>query len=109
MSPQKAVQNLLVVNAYRCFVESDEHNEGHKITKGEIFLEPDSTVKCFDSSIYYFVFILRSLHTCSRKNKREVVFVKRRISTAYSLVAVIAALQFLYGLAKNFGALGFTG
>ena len=22
-----------VVNAYRCFVESDEHNEGHKITK----------------------------------------------------------------------------
>ena len=23
----------LVVNAYGCFVESDEHNEGHKITK----------------------------------------------------------------------------
>ena len=34
---------------------------------------------------------------CSRKNKREVVFAKRRISTAYSLVAVIAVLhvQFL--------------
>ena len=32
---------------------------------------------------------------CSRKNKREVVFVKRRISTGYSLVAVIAVLQFL--------------
>ena len=29
---------------------------------------------------------------CSRKNKREVVFAKRRISTAYSLVAM---LQFL--------------
>ena len=23
----------LVVNEYGCFVESDEHNEGHKITK----------------------------------------------------------------------------
>ena len=23
----------LVENAYACFVESDEHNEGHKITK----------------------------------------------------------------------------
>ena len=23
----------LVVNAYGCFVESDEHNEGHKSTK----------------------------------------------------------------------------
>ena len=32
---------------------------------------------------------------CSRKNEREVVFAKRRISTAYSLVAVIAVLQFL--------------
>ena len=38
---------------------------------------------------------------CSRKNKREVVFAKRRISTTYSeineiiLVAVIAVLQFL--------------
>ena len=34
---------------------------------------------------------------CSRKNKREVVFAKRRINTvtAYSLVAVIAVLQFL--------------
>ena len=31
---------------------------------------------------------------CSRKNKREVVFAKRQISTAYSLVAVIAVLQF---------------
>ena len=28
---------------------------------GEIFLKPDSTVKCFDSSIYYFVLILRKL------------------------------------------------
>ena len=56
---------------------------------GEIFLKPDSTVKCFDSSIYYYVLILiGSLGMCSRKNKREVVFAKRRIGTAYSLVAV---------------------
>ena len=33
---------------------------------------------------------------CSRKNEREDVFAKRRISTAYSLVAVIAVLHFLY-------------
>ena len=33
---------------------------------------------------------------CCRKNKREVIFAKRRISAAYSLVAVIALLQFLY-------------
>ena len=45
----------LVVNAYGCFVESDEHNEG------EIFLKPVSTVKCFDSSIYHCVLILRRL------------------------------------------------
>ena len=32
---------------------------------------------------------------CSRKNKREVVFAKRRISTAYSLVAVIAVPQLM--------------
>ena len=32
----------------------------------------------------------------SRKNKKEVVFAKRRISTANSLVAVIAVLQLLY-------------
>ena len=31
-------------------------------------------MKCFDSSIYYFVLILRKLlGLCSRKNKREVV------------------------------------
>ena len=30
---------------------------------------------------------------CSGKNKREVVFAKRPMSTAYSLVAVIAVLQ----------------
>ena len=36
----------------------------------------------------------------SRKNKREVVFAKRRISTAYSLVAVIAVLHFLYVLLR---------
>ena len=80
-----------------CFIESDEHNEGHKITKppGEIFLKTDSTVKCFDSSIYYFVLILRKLSMCSRNNKREVVFTKRRISTVYSLVSVIAVLHFL--------------
>ena len=30
----------------------------------------------------------------SRKNKRDVVLAKRRISTAYSLVAAIAVLQF---------------
>ena len=34
---------------------------------------------------------------CSRKNKREVVFAKRRISTAQRLVAEIAVLHFLYG------------
>ena len=55
----------LVVNVYGCFVESHEHFEGHKITKrlisGEIFLKRDSTVKCFDSSIYYFLLILRKL------------------------------------------------
>ena len=38
---------------------------------------------------------------CSRKNEREVVSAKRRISTAYSLVAVIAALHFLSGFAKD--------
>ena len=27
----------------------------------EIFLKPDSTVKCFDFSIYYIVLILRKL------------------------------------------------
>ena len=32
---------------------------------------------------------------CSRKNKREVVFAKRRISTAYSLVAVTLCYSFL--------------
>ena len=32
---------------------------------------------------------------CSRKNEREDVFAKRRISTAYTLVAVIAVLHFL--------------
>ena len=32
---------------------------------------------------------------CSRKNKREVVLAKRRISTANSLVTVIAVLHFL--------------
>ena len=78
----------LVVNAYGCFVESDEHNEGHKIRQrlkpGEIFLKPDSTVKCFDSLIYYFVQFLGSLGMCSRKNEREVVSAKRRISTAYT-------------------------
>ena len=45
--------------------ESDEHNEGHKLRNveapGEVLLKPDSTVKCFDSSIYYFVLILRKL------------------------------------------------
>ena len=29
---------------------------------------------------------------CSQKNKREAVFANRRISTAYSLVAVIAVV-----------------
>ena len=32
---------------------------------------------------------------CSRTNKREVVFAKRRIRTAYSLVAVIAVSQMM--------------
>ena len=40
---------------------------------------------------------------CSRKNKREVVFAKRRISTAYSLVAVIAVTVSL-GLAEDWFA-----
>ena len=40
---------------------------------------------------------------CSRKNKREVVFTKRRISTAYSLVTVIAVTVSL-GLAKDWFA-----
>ena len=38
---------------------------------------------------------------CSRKNKREVVFAKRRISTAYSLAAVITVSL---GLAKDWFA-----
>ena len=32
---------------------------------------------------------------CSRKNKREVVFAKRQISTAESCRCIIAVLQFL--------------
>ena len=39
----------------------------------------------------------------SRKNKREVVFAKRRISTTYSLVAVIAVTLSL-GFAKDWFA-----
>ena len=38
---------------------------------------------------------------CSRKNERQVVFARRQISTAYSLVAVIAVLHFLSGFAKD--------
>ena len=34
---------------------------GNVSAPGEITLKPDSTVKCFDSSIYYFVLILRKL------------------------------------------------
>ena len=37
---------------------------------------------------------------CSRKHEREVVFAKRRISTTYSLVAVIAVTLSL-GFAKD--------
>ena len=34
MSPERSSSKFkVVVNAYRCFVESDERNEGHKITK----------------------------------------------------------------------------
>ena len=33
----------------------------HQAAPGEVFLKPDSTVKCFDSSIYYFVLILRKI------------------------------------------------
>ena len=40
----------------------------------------------------------------SRKNEREVVFAKRRISTVYSLVAVIAVLHVLSGFAKDWFA-----
>ena len=39
----------------------------------------------------------------SRKNKREVVFAKRRISTTYSLVTVIAVTLSL-GFAKDWFA-----
>ena len=39
---------------------------------------------------------------CSRKNKREIVFAKRRISTAqYSLVAVIGCLQGSFPRQRN--------
>ena len=41
---------------------------------------------------------------CSPKNEREVEFAKRRISTAYSPVAVIAVLHFLLGFAKDWFA-----
>ena len=44
---------------------------------------------------------------CARKNKREVVFAKCRIGTAYGLVAVIAVLHFLQaalGFAKDWFA-----
>ena len=54
-----------------------------------------SSVKCFDSSIYYFELIHRKLSDVERISVK-VVFAKRRISTAYSLVAAIAVLQFLY-------------
>ena len=40
---------------------------------------------------------------CSQKNKREAVFANRRISTAYSLVAVIAVTVSL-GFAKDWFA-----
>ena len=34
MSPKRSNSKFkVVVNAYRCCVESDERNEGHKITK----------------------------------------------------------------------------
>ena len=55
----------LVLNAYGCFIESDEHNEGHKITKRLInrwdFLEARFDCEMFDSSIYYFFSILRKV------------------------------------------------
>ena len=55
----------LVLNAYGCFIESDEHNEGHKITKRLStrwdFLEARFDCEMFDSSIYYFVTILRKV------------------------------------------------
>ena len=62
---------------------------------GEIFLKPDSTVKCLIPQFIILFQFLRRLGMCSRKNEREVVFAKRRISTAYRLVAVIAVLHFL--------------
>ena len=33
VSGESSSKFKLVVNVYGCFVESDEHNEGHKITK----------------------------------------------------------------------------
>ena len=42
---------------------------------------------------------------CSRKNNREVVFARRRISSAYSLVAVIAVLHFRLQVLPRIGSL----
>ena len=33
VAAESSLKFKLVVNAYGCFVESDEYNEGHKITK----------------------------------------------------------------------------
>ena len=85
----------LVVNVYGCFVESDEHNEGHKITKRLRHQVRFSWSPIRLWNVLIPQFIIGSLGMCSQKNKREAVFANRQISTAYSLVAVIAVLQFL--------------
>ena len=47
----------LVVNAYGCFVESDEHNEGHKIKK-RLSTSWDFPVARFDCEMFWFLNLL---------------------------------------------------
>ena len=47
----------LVVNAYGCFVESDEYNEGHKITK-RLSTKWDFSEARFDCEMFWFLNLL---------------------------------------------------
>ena len=47
----------LVVNVYGCFVESDEHNEGHKITK-RLSTRWDFPEARFDCEMFWFLNLL---------------------------------------------------
>ena len=47
----------LVVNAYGCFVESDEYNEGHKITK-RLSTRWDFPEAPFDCEMFWFLNLL---------------------------------------------------